>query len=78
MLQDKDSVVLVITPAAREPGDPDSEANGDVLDVSLEMWAARARQGLPYLEKMTKRACCIVEGNAPAPGDAAASSVLSS
>ena len=70
VLQDKDSIVLVVTPA-RGSGGPE-----DVADVGLEMWAAR--QELAYLEKVLKRTACIVEGNAGAQHPGASCSVLSS
>lgn len=75
VLQDKDSIVLVVTPARGPAGGPE-----DVADVGLEIWAAR--QELAYLEKVLKRTACIVEGNAGAQqqpgGDGASCSVLSS
>ena len=70
VLPDKDSIVLVVTPAR-------GSGPEDVADVGLEMWAAR--QELPFFEKVLKRTCCIVEGNAQQQqGDGAACSVLSS
>jgi exopolyphosphatase/pppGpp-phosphohydrolase len=76
VLQDKDAIVLVVTPAQLD-------ASAEAEDVSLEIWAAR--QELPFFEKIMRRTSCIMEGSAPPPDDgggsshgAAASSVLSS
>ena len=74
VLQDKDSIVLVVTPAS-------GSGPENVADVGLEMWAAR--QELAFFEKVVKRTACIVEGNASSQqqgdnGAAARSSVLSS
>jgi exopolyphosphatase/guanosine-5'-triphosphate,3'-diphosphate pyrophosphatase len=84
ILQDKDSIVLVATPAARlQPGGdaPAHEAQQQdedaVEDISLEMWAAR--QELPFFEKVMRRTCCIVEGDATfVDASARGASVLSS
>ena len=73
VLQDKESIVLVVTPAS-------GSGPENVADVGLEMWAAR--QELAFFEKVVKRTACIVEGNASQQqgdnGAAACSSVLSS
>ena len=84
VLQDKDSIVLVVTPARPQAGEHaalqgDGGGEEDVEDVSLEMWAARRE--LPFFEKIMRRTSCIMEGSAVAPdnGDySAAASVLSS
>jgi exopolyphosphatase/pppGpp-phosphohydrolase len=75
VLQDKDAIVLVVTPAQDA-----EDADADAEDVSLEIWAAR--QELPFFEKVMRRTSCIMEGSAAPPPDGdnnhAASSVLSS